>query len=797
MTKGFAVSAVETGRRVETLCNAEFFNAYNILDLSSLRWQVSTYRVERLDGDDPKHEDRGKITDIIWRLRKRGKGRYPGYGFIIDVDEVTVAVPSTWEIPHQDDFEGYRIVFESTLEVRATELEHERFIAGILRDAIKSHFKQNYSDKLGDLWQDYRDFCQMPQAATTDQDVLFCRKFRVSPKLLKSGRWVIQVEVSTTPLDAWTFDDYYRRGEVERLADMIKVKRANRLTRKNEPTEIRVWCDDQSICRSLAGVLELARPEDVLEHALLNPADQQVLAGRTIRCNPFKQPTIDVPLNKLRLILETQIMQESHRETILEPDVREGFYKTLRDFLDGMNAYGKVIRLAANPVLAEDFEMLLITPPALLIRTSPDQVGRIPALEDCSEGALRQRMRKRDENVRKHGFLQQRPINPLLACQEDFGEDRAHRLKVDLNWILKQQGLDFRFGSPCSFDSVEEITQVVERGKHDTLFVVLPERRLMSQSDTYEKIKKSIPIPSQCIQCENTLPPEWVNKSWRDFREADWRRANAVQKHYWQCVLNLLVKHGWVPFAPADPFNYNIHVGIDVGGMHNNRVMACVGYGFARPQEELVFLPWRIDLDTNQAEPIPSGYLYKGLSLMVEELRSRLIEAGIEPDFNRVLFFRDGDLRGKGDTWNEIDDLKRLRQEFYKERRWIDNDSLWTTTELSKSAEHWRLLRQSALIVDNPIVGRCVFPFDDENTAVVCTTGSPYLSQGTASPLVVRIRDIYGHANREEVLRDLVWEADMCFTKIDTGTSLPWVLHVANAGALQLSKTYSITGITV
>ena len=54
--------------------------------------------------------------------------------------------------------------------------------------------------------------------------------------------------------------------------------------------------------------------------------------------------------------------------------------------------------------------------------------------------------------------------------------------------------------------------------------------------------------------------------------------------------------------------------------------------------------------------------------------------------------------------------------------------------------------------------------------------------------LVVRIVDIHRKADRSEVIRDLLWEADMCFTKPDVGLSLPWVLHVADAGALTIER---------
>ena len=60
-----------------------------------------------------------------------------------------------------------------------------------------------------------------------------------------------------------------------------------------------------------------------------------------------------------------------------------------------------------------------------------------------------------------------------------------------------------------------------------------------------------------------------------------------------------------------------------------------------------------------------------------------------------------------------------------------------------------------------------------------------YLTQGTAGPLKVAIVEVHGAARRDDVLRDLIWSADLCFTKVDMGLRLPWVLHVADAGALQ------------
>jgi hypothetical protein len=62
---------------------------------------------------------------------------------------------------------------------------------------------------------------------------------------------------------------------------------------------------------------------------------------------------------------------------------------------------------------------------------------------------------------------------------------------------------------------------------------------------------------------------------------------------------------------------------------------------------------------------------------------------------------------------------------------------------------------------------------------------------------MLRIFDLYGRADRHAVVRDIIWGADMCFTKPDVGMRLPWPLYVADAGALQQAKSYKFTGITV
>lgn len=368
----------------------------------------------------------------------------------------------------------------------------------------------------------------------------------------------------------------------------------------------------------------------------------------------------------------------------------------------------------------------------------------------------------------------------------------------DLNEIWRNQGISFMMQGPFFYDTVEDVRQYIQTRKYDSVMAVLPENSNMNSphsDDTHEKLKRQIDVPSQCIHWNNTLPEAWAGQTPAELWNANPRIARRIMQTYQLCLSNLLVKHHWVPFAPADRFHYNLQIGIDIGGMHNNRVMACMGYGFRSPKDGLIFRCDDIPVETQQVEPIPATYLYSGLLRLFESIHADLLHSGVHPDFNTAVFYRDGRLLGDRGEWDEKDALVKLHAEL-TQRGWLDTNSLWTAVEVMKAAEGWRVIRTNGDNATNPIVGFTCFPFTEDSEALVCTTGSPYLTQGTACPVKLRILDVFGKAVRENVVRDFVWQADMCFTKIDMGMSLPWVLHVADAGALQAARSYKIAGIT-
>ncbi len=770
-----------------------FLNAYAILDSHSLAWTVRTYIVDRADGQAQTHEARGAIKQAVWSLVKKHKSRCSGYGFAFDVDEGTVVVPERWDLPSGAEVDGYRVTLGDAFTARASQREHRAIVAGILREALKKRFKDGFSDNLGVLWQDFGRFCQMPKVNAGR--FLFCRRFGASAKPLRGGKWVAEVEISTATLDSRTLAAYYEEGEVGDLAKMISAKLANRTTRRHGQIAVRVWVPSCPPAILSAEVLELEDPGTIARHATLSREEQRTLAADRVRCRRYGRPAFDIRLSEARLVLDTQITQEDHAETIIEPTERVRLAGYVQDFLDGTEAYGRVLRLDRSPVSIQEFKTLMVIPPAIRVRGENGGEVVIAAPGDTTEDALRRRVKERDRNVRRHGFLEKRPINPLLACPTEFGRDRGDRMARDMNYLLRKHGVEQTFDF-LLYRDVQELRRHVEENGYDALLAVLPEGidAFPATDDTHERIKRLIEVPSQCIKKDNTLPREWADKHPREFTTKEPRRAGRIRQRYELCLINLLVKHHWVPFAPLDGFFYNTQVGLDVGGKDNTRAMVCLGHGFRNPTAGLVFLPEEIPLTGRQTEPIPPDYLKAGLRGLFGRARSEIAAFGMQPDFERTIFYRDGPMLGRGDEWNEMDAIVGLHRDFL-DRGWITDSSIWTVVEVMKEAEGWRLFSRADRAA-NPLVGLCVFPFEDDDSALVCTTGRPYLTQGTSGPLKVQIHHIHGSAGREVVIRDLVWQADMGFTKPDMGLSLPWVLHVANRGALQVSRSYKVSGVT-
>lgn len=770
-------------------------NAYEVALPTAFGVPVNTYEITRVLEAEPCHEDRGEMVGLVWDYWRDNRvycsGRNP---FVIDLDPEHVAIPMTWDLPECDDFQGYRILKDSSFVASPREPDHRLIILGVLRNAVKKRFADQQSPQLGPLWRCYGDFCQMPKDAT-DGDYCYCRRFGVKPLLLADGRIVLQIAVTTVCLDGHPLDQYYREGNVSQLAQMLEAKRANRADRRGRPIGIGVWCDYSDGASVHAEHLELDDPEGIIAQGQLAHDDQRSLASACVQCHAYNKPPDWIELSRLRLVLHTDITGEQHSRTIIAPDERHQLEACVRDLLTDAPLLDTTMRLAAVPISTDQFRTIELRPPAVFVRDQWGQARRLDAPTAFTFPRLRQRAMERSLAVERCGFLHELPISPVLAWPKRLRSDGGRRMCADLNHILKQRGTQYRFHHLIYSDSADLRSQT-DNSQYDAVLAVLPERsdHPYGSDDTHDQIKRCLEIPSKCIHYDNTLPPEWVRTLPKHLtHERDRIRYKRIMQRYRLTMDHLLVKCGWTPFRPAEPFNFNVHVGIDVGGRRNDQVVACVGHGFCQPDLPLAVMTHQINVEIGQQEPIPTRSLFQGLADMFNRLEAEAKRGGINIGLDTVLFFRDGAMLGHGDDWNEFQAIVDLHQQLLTQRR-ISERSRWAVAEIHKRAELWRVYDHTANAIMNPLVGRCIYDFERTNEGVLCTTGLPYLHHGSANPVKLAVTPVAGSIEFSEIARDASWEADMGFTKPDMGRGLPWILHLADIGALHASRGYNIIG---
>ncbi len=768
-------------------------NGYLIADLETLRWKAGIYEVKSTA--PVSRSSRATVKEMMWDFKKAHRGLCPGFGFVVELDESKVAVPADWPIPSGTVWEGHAFRRVEEIEANGTNLRNSALFARIIKDALRSHLKKVGPAVLGPLWQDYGTLCQIPTEKTAN-GFAFCRRFDFDPKPLSNSRWALRFMASTASVDALPISQYYAEGRVDELADFIHAKLNQRTNRRGRPVNVRVLYGSKQNGERNARVLDLFAPEQILDDAKLSVSEQKERANLQLQCQDFVDGAIAVARGNCHLILDSQITQDDHDETILEPSERGAWAKRLRDLSNNCEIFGKRLLLADDPLSDGDFDSIHILPPPVHVRDSFGlTVLEAPANATATE--LYERAKARDNHVRRFGFYEQRPITPLLAIPASLDKRDGETLRSLLNQLLKERNIAFQFPTAFSYRDPAAVKREIENGRHDALLCVLPEGRNQRYHDhnTHELIKQRVPVPSQCICHDNAFPKPLRGVAFDQALRRDQRLARRMKTQLELCLLNLLVKAQWFPFIPAQAANYNVHIGLDVGGKLNTTVVASIGYGFENPNGGFLFKPVEIEMNPQGSEPVPPDPLFHGLLRLIEDTREALDLTGDQPNFDRVLLMRDGQLLGDGEDWNEMEALTRLFKHC-QSNGWVSSSATWTAVEIMKAGDGWRVLQRNGKL-ENPLVGYCCFPFASAKEGLLCTTGQPYLSQGTAMPLKFRIQDIEGLADREKVVRDLVWEADMCFTKLDMGQSLPWTLHIADSGALQLSRAYRISGIPV
>jgi len=137
--------------------------------------------------------------------------------------------------------------------------------------------------------------------------------------------------------------------------------------RKNQPIAVRVLHDASDDYNIRVRALEISDPALVIRHGNLSGPQQKGLSVSSLACSQYKRAPEEIPLKELRLILDSQITQEEHSETIVEPEDREVFMRHIRELMNGIDVYGHELRLAEIPFDTSYLQQGFILPPSVRV----------------------------------------------------------------------------------------------------------------------------------------------------------------------------------------------------------------------------------------------------------------------------------------------------------------------------------------------------------------------------------------------------------------------------------------------
>ena len=281
---------------------------------------------------------------------------------------------------------------------------------------------------------------------------------------------------------------------------------------------------------------------------------------------------------------------------------------------------------------------------------------------------------------------------------------------------------------------------------HGYALLILPSQ---AESNLHNYIKKRLWPDIQC-QCASADSIKRFYQNDRDnwvVKEESRRRYSSYLRYLALGVL--IVNRKWIS-ALSEPLKYDVHIGIDA----LNRM---VGFTYVYLGGKKVYFR---SYPTQQKEKLSASNLRKVLR---DDLERDIHDLGITP--RHVVVHRDGrsfpaEIKGFYEA------IRSLKGEGV-----IGPDTLVGVVEIHKqSAYPLRMAEGIGLdSLDNPRVGSW-FRLDD-NEGIVCNTGAPFLTQGTAKPLHVRIAD--GDLEIEKVLEDVFALSNLTWSAPDKCQRLP------------------------
>jgi hypothetical protein len=450
-------------------------------------------------------------------------------------------------------------------------------------------------------------------------------------------------------------------------------------------------------------------------------------------------------------------VQQVHHHSILPPDVRlDRIQDVVKTHFSGATLNGAVgVQVSESPVSAD--RKVFAVPDHLfgnghILKVGQQGVG----LENL--GRARRRVLE-DPAV---GLFTTTPFDSqYLIAPNSLGREIIRDLKSQFEQTMgRLTGQSYQTRLVTYDDSkskaMNDQTTAVKNGLDSVqassgyAFLVLPPG---CNPKLHDAVKRLLwpHIQAQCASGDNIR--SFYSASTKEDEERVAKRYSAYLRH---AALGMLqINRKW-PWVLATPLHYDVHVGIEV---QNRKVGLTFVYGGGK---EYLFRVAK----SNHSEKLSARLLKTELyAALKEDLRA----FGVHP---RSIVFHRGGRSFPGEVYG----IRLAMLELQKEGV-LSQGCEWGVVELHrKSARGLRVFDGDSSRVNNPQIG--TFSVINESSGVVCTTGTPFLRKGTASP--VQVTMVEGALDVGLVLRDTFNLSHLAWSSPEMCSRLPVTLRLAD-----------------
>lgn len=469
----------------------------------------------------------------------------------------------------------------------------------------------------------------------------------------------------------------------------------------------------------------------------------------------------------LKGVLRTDcIPPEIFGKSILEPEVRAGLISHFRDYFQNIKFGDIDLQISANFLSSKDIRGGHLDFPDLEFGE-----GRIVSTHHkprALQVSLYGWKKIKEKSIRKCGPYERCQVRrPLLVYPRGLDRGKVEIFGSEVFGEVKKIQKISRF-EVIPYTDVVEISRSIRKAGSNFCLCVLPQ----DGSREYFTFKRELSnIGVQCIQERNILPLYAESSEGDRFMMSLRRRYPSI---LFNVAMSLLIKTQGIPWVLATPLNYDCYIGVDVG-----ENVACYSFVFGRQGRY-------ISIAEGEAQPGEKIAAEKmELPIVNKFIELRKLMSNYSP--SSVVVHRDGEWRDE----EENGLLNALRSLIAQNV--LDRNIQCAVINIKKKSHPFRLFEKINGKIVNPTMGS--YFLLGENSAVLTTTGVPTLGQGTAQPLVIELKNLWGEFDIKKAIEDVFFLSELNWGSPSTPSKLPITIQYTDAALSLISKGIEATTV--